>query len=67
MRTNHQFRSFALAAALGIGLAVCPAFTQAQDLVNGSFEDPIEAANSLTEITATGIPGVSSPGQGLTT
>ena len=40
-----------------VSLIAAPALGQAQEFVNGSFEDPAEAANSLTEITATGVPG----------
>ncbi len=58
MKINHHIHSFTLAAAVAIGLAACPALSHAQDLItNGSFENPLEATNSLTEITATGIPG----------
>ncbi len=52
-----RFHSFALATALAVGLATYPSRSHAQSIVNGSFEDPVEATNSLTEITATGIPG----------
>ena len=52
-----SIHSFALATALAVGLAACPSRSHAQSIVNGGFEDPAEATNSLTEITATGIPG----------
>ena len=52
-----RFHSFALATALVVGLATCPGRSHAQSIVNGSFEDPAEATNSLTEITTSGIPG----------
>ena len=52
-----RFHSFSLAIAFIAGAAACPALTRAQSLVNGSFEDPAETPNSITEITNTGIPG----------
>ena len=52
-----RFHSFALSIALAVGAAVCPALIHAQDMVNGSFEDPAEAPNSITDITGTGVPG----------
>ncbi len=52
-----RFYSFALVTALAVGLATCPGRSYAQSIINGSFEDPAEATNSLTEITATGVPG----------
>ena len=54
-----RFHSFSLAALLAAGLlstATC-GFAAVPSIVNGSFEDPVEATNSLTEITTTGIPG----------
>ncbi len=57
MKISHS-SSFTIAAALTVlFLAVSPAVTHAQFFVNGSFENPAEASNSLTEITATGVPG----------
>ena len=52
-----RIHAFALGTALAIGLTACPSRSHAQSIVNGSFEDPAEVTNSLTEITATGIPG----------
>ncbi len=50
--------SFTIAATFTVLLlAAFPAVTHAQFFVNGSFENPAEATNSLTEITATGVPG----------
>ena len=50
-------QSLVLATALAVGLAACPSRSHAQSIVNGNFEDPAEATNSLTEITTTGVPG----------
>ena len=57
MKYSH-LHSFTLATALAVASVVAiPALTHAQAFVNGSFENPAEATNSLTEITATGVPG----------
>ena len=53
-----RLHSFVLTAAFAAAsLLVIPAPGHAQEFVNGSFENPAEATNSLTEITATGVPG----------
>lgn len=49
--------SVALLASVAIGLGAAASASADPVLVNGSFEQPAEAPNSLTEITYSGIPG----------
>ena len=57
MKITH-IQPCGLAAAFVLGcLIASPARLCAQTIVNGSFEDPVKATNSITEITSTGIPG----------